>query len=171
MKKMFKKILLTVLSLALLLSVFSCLKDNTDIKYNEGGLNYSLPDYMKKMEVPAAYGDVAYGSLDERNIEFLIYFYPKESLMSQLLLDMNATVKEYADDFVLYHGYEKVEESYSEQECLITLKYVYEGDFYFDYIVRNEYTLYHVTMTCKAKDRETYEPTFVEWTKKISMDY
>ena len=40
---------------------------------------------------------------------------------------------------------------------------------YFDYILRDEYCLIHVTMSCDAKIRDIYEPVFEEWIKEISI--
>ena len=170
MKKAFKKLTLLSLALVLVFSLVSC-----DKKYNESGLNFVLPEYMKELEVSEAYADVAYGTLDDRSLEFTVYFYAANELLTELLLDKESTVKQYADWFVERNDYENVEEKYDEEGCRITLRYVYEDGndryFFYDYILRNEYMLYHVTMSCKPEDRETYEPLFDEWASDITLDY
>ena len=71
--------------------------------------------------------------------------------------------------------YKNVEEEYDEAGAKITLRYVYEDGndryFFYDYILRNEYMLYHVTMSCLPEDRALYEATFDEWASKITLDY
>jgi len=170
MKNALKKIILLMLALTLAFSFTSC-----DNKYNESGLNFSLPDYMKELEVSEAYADVAYGTLDDRDLEFTVYFYASNELLTELLLDKESTVKQYADWFVERNDYENVDEEYDEEGKRITLKYVYEDGndryFFYDYILRNEYMLYHVTMSCRPEDRETYESLFDEWASRITLDY
>ena len=172
MKRLVKKILLTLMTFSLAFSLFSC--DGYE-KYNESGLNFSLPDYMKELEVSAEYGDIAYGTLDGRGLEFTVYFYSAEELMSELWMDKESTVKKYADWFVENNEYQNVEEDYDEEGRKITLRYVYEmgsdSYFFYDYILRNEYMLYHITMSCNPEDRATYEPMFDEWASMISLDY
>ena len=170
MKNAFKKITLMMLAVILVFSLISC-----DKKYNESGLNFVLPDYMKELEVSASYADVAYGTLDDRGLEFTVYFYASNELLTELLLDKESTVKQYADWFVERNDYEGVEEEYDEENSRITLRYVYEdgsdGYFFYDYIIRNEYMLYHVTMSCDPEDRETYESLFDDWASRIFLDY
>ncbi len=172
MKKTFKKLTFLIVALALTLSLFSC---GDGVEYNESGLNYVLPDYMKELEVSEAYADIAYGTLDDRNLEFTIYFYSAAELLSELLLNTDTTVKEYADWFVELNDYQNVEEKYDEAGKNITLRYVFEDGndryFFYDYIVRNEYMLYHVTMSCNPEDRAEYEGLFDEWVTQITLDY
>jgi hypothetical protein len=174
MKMMIKKILVAALILVIAVSLFGC-GDNDGKKYNESGLNFVLPDYMKELEVSASYADVAYGTLDDRSLEFTVYFYSASELLSELLMDRDSTVKQYADWFVEMNGYENVSERYDEEGKKITLRYVYESGsdsyFFYDYILRNEYMLYHITMSCNPEDRATYEPLFDEWAAKITLDY
>ena len=170
MKNAIKRFTLLTLVIIIALSLVSC-----DKKYNESGLNFVLPDYMRELEVSASYADVAYGSLDDRSLEFTVYFYASNELLTELLLDKESTVKQYADWFVERNDYENVEEDYDEENSRITLQYVFEDGndryFFYDYIVRNEYMLYHVTMSCNPEDRETYKPLFDEWASNITLDY
>ena len=174
MKKMIKKISVVALVLILALSMFGC-KNKDEVKYSESGLNFVLPKYMKELEVSAAYGDLAYGTLDDRHLEFTVYFYSSSELLTELLLDKESTVEQYASWFVAMNDYENVEEEYNKEAQKITLRYVYEYEndsyFFYDYIIRNEYMLYHVTMSCDPKDRELYEPLFDQWASRITLDY
>ena len=173
MKKTVKKILLSVVVLTLILSLFSC--GDGFVKYSESGLNYKLPDYMKELEVSEAYADIAYGTLDGSSVEFTIYFYAAEELTTELFLSKDSTVRQYADWFVQLNEYENIEEEYDEEGKKIILRYVYEDGadsyFFYDYIIRNEFMLYHVTMSCNPEDRELYEATFDEWASMIYLDY
>lgn len=174
MKKLNKKISVILLALTLVFSLASCGDSNEYFnEYNENGLNFTLPKYMKELEVK--YADLAYGTLDESGLEFMIYFYSRDELMSKLYMDMDTTVEKYADWFVQFNEYENVEVEYDEEACSIVLRYVYENGaeryFFYDYIVRNEYMLYHVTMSCNPEYRETYEPAFDDWASRISLDY
>ena len=140
------------------------------VNYSESSLCFSLPAYMAETDVN--YADVCYGNISD-NAQFFVYFYAKEQLVTELYLDKEATVKEYADWFVAVNEYENVDEKYDEENKEIVLKYVYEpeGTFYCDYITRNEYALFHVTMTCDEVLREKYESLFDEWIEKIYLLY
>ena len=123
MKNLLKKITLLALVLIMSASLFAC---GDEKAYSESGLNYVLPKYMKELEVSAAYADIAYGTLDDRSLEFTIYFYSKNELLSELLLDTESTVEQYANWFVAMNEYQNVERSYDEEGRKITLRYVYE---------------------------------------------
>lgn len=170
MKRIYKKFILITLIIASLFSVASCFGGSSSgmKKYSENGLNFALPKDMEKLNVN--YADIAYGNDDFA--QFFVYFYSKDSLLTELALDKEATVKEYADWFVGMNGYINVEENYDETNKVIVLKYVYEeeNDYYCDYITRNEHALFHVTMCCKADLKDKYDPIFDEWMKHISID-
>jgi hypothetical protein len=166
MKRIFKKLLFITLIFATMVTAVSCGGDMK--KYHENGLHFSLPKDMRKLSV--SYADLCYGNDDFA--QFFVYFYSKDSLLTDLALEKEATVKQYADWFVGMNGYTDVTENYDEENKVIVLKYVYEdeADFYCDYITRNEHALFHVTMCCKEELREKYEPMFDEWMKLISVD-
>lgn len=152
--------------IATLLSVFSCGGDGME-HYNTAGLKFSLPDYMKKANVN--YADVAYANND--GCEFFIYFYSSTELLTVLYIDKDSTVLEYADWFVGQNGYTGIEREYDEANCKLIQSYIYESEdlFFYDYIVRNETNLYHITMSCRAEDVEYYKPLFDEWAGYIEL--
>lgn len=166
MKGFVKVFAATLLVFAALLSAVGCVGDGDGV-IKESGLVYYLPSEMEKMSV--TYADVCYGNGEA---EFFIYFYTSDALLAELYMDKNSTVKQYADWFTLVNGYENVAEEYDEAGANITLRYIYEDedDFYFDYILRNEEMLYHVTMLCPADKREVYEPIFEYWRSQIKID-
>lgn len=168
MKKIIKKFTLITLIISCVVASVSC--GSGMKKYSENGLNFSLPRDMKKQNV--SYADLCYGN--EEFVQFFVYFYSKDSLLTELALDKEATVKEYADWFVGRNGYTGVEENYDETNNVIVLKYIYvdedENDYYCDYITRNEHALFHVTMCCKADFKDKNAPVFDEWMKHISID-
>ena len=172
MKRIYKKIILITLIIASLFSVISCFGGSGSgmKKYSESGLNFSLPEDMEIISVK--YADICYGNDDFT--QFFVYFYPKDSLLTDLALDKEATVKEYSDRFIGMNGYTNVEESYDEANRTIVLKYVYTdgygSEYYCDYITRNEDVLYHVTMCCKAELMDKYAPIFDDWMSYISID-
>ncbi len=174
MKRTFKKTIASVLALLLAFGLVAC-SDGGDgfTDYSNGGLEYELPDSFGEIDVN--YADYAYTSKEFPGLEVMMYFYSTEQLISDIYLKSSSTVKEYADWFVHQNGYVGVEEDYDEEEKKIVLKYFYEDGsesyFFYDYIVRNEYMLYHVTFACNPDDREAYEPSFEEWTSRISMIY
>ena len=171
MKRIIKRFLALSLILTSLFFAVSCGDGKSDIiKYSESGLNFSLPPYMEKLNVN--YADICYGNLKD-GTEFLVYFYSREALLTELYLPLDATVKEYADWFVAVNGYENVEEEYSEADKKIVLKYIYEPEsiYYTDTILRNEYSLIHVTMCCKTENSEIYKPRFEEWISRLSLVY
>ena len=88
---------------------------NDNNSYSISGINFILPKYMKEIEVSASYADIAYGTLDDRTLEFTIYFYSKNELLSELLLDTESTVEQYANWFVAMNEYQNVERSYDEE--------------------------------------------------------
>jgi len=165
MKRILKNLIFITLIFATLITAASCGGDMK--KYSENGLNFTLPKDMKKLSV--SYADLCYGNKDFT--QFFVYFYSKDSLLTDLALEKEATVKEYADWFVGMNGYTNVEENYDEANKVIVLKYIYEeeNDFYCDYITRNEHALFHVTMCCKAELKDKYDPMFDEWMKYISL--
>ena len=92
-------------------------------------------------------------------------------MLTDLVLDMDCTVKDYADWFVNVNDYAGVVAEYDEENQKLVQKYVYEPEntFYCDLILRNEYALIHTTMSCDNKNRDIYEPIFERWMKEISM--
>ena len=169
MKKIIVKLALILVVISTLFTVTSC---GGEMKsYNESGLIFKLPKKMKKLEVNWA--DLCYGERDnaEENVLFFIYYYTSDALLADLYLSKETTVSEYADWFVNRNGYTDVEKNLNEDSTVITLKYIYEEEnsFYFDYILRNDELLVHVTMTCNADYREKYEPVFTEWTGYIRL--
>ena len=140
------------------------------LHYSENGLNFSLPSYMETINVN--YADLCFANSGD-DTQFFIYFYSSEALLTDLYMDMDSTVKEYADWFVNVNGYTNVEENYDEANKKIVLKYIYEdeGTFYCDTILRNEYSLIHVTMCCQERNRPIYEHVFDEWITHLSLVY
>ncbi len=170
MKKIIVKLLFVIVLASTVLSVTSC--DDGELKsYSEAGLNFKLPSNMKKFAVEWA--DICYGDYDNttENPLFFVYYYSSEALLEDLFLGTDITVSEYADWFINVNEYTNVEKTLSEDGTSIVLKYIYEdeSDFYFDYIVRNEAVLAHVTMCCRAEYRAKYEPIFTEWMSYISL--
>ena len=141
------------------------------INYIESGLRFSLPEYMKKINVN--YADVCYSNDD--NAEFFVYFYSNDGLLTELYLDMDSDEKEYWDWFCALNGYVNVEEEHDTEKRRLSAKYEYvEGSdelFLFDVILRNTDSLVHVTMCCQLEDRDIYEPTFDKWAEKLSLVY
>lgn len=170
MKRLIKNIFLVTLIISMLLCTCSCGGNNGMKRYSESGLIFSLPTYMQEFSVE--YADLCYGN-HEKNLEFFVYFYGSDALLTQLYLPTDCTVKDYAEWFVNMNEYEDVLEFYDEENARIVLEYIYEPEqiYFCDYILRNEYALFHVTMCCNAEDRETYSPIFEEWRGYISLDY
>ena len=175
---MLKKTLATVMIMVMSLCAVSCGGGDDDgyITYTSAGLNYEFPDFIQEIDVN--YADYAYTSSDysimTKDVEIMMYFYSGEQIISDLHMQRNVTVKEYADWFMKQYAGISVEENYDEENNIITLKYVYDDNysyFFFDYITRNEYMLYHVTYSCSPENRELYEPYFDEWASRISMNY
>ena len=140
------------------------------IYYSESGLDFALPAYMQKISVPATYADLCFSNHGD-GTQFFIYYYSREALLTDLVLDMDCTVKDYADWFVNVNGYDNVETEYDEENKKLVQRYVYEPEntFYCDIIMRNEYTLIHVTMSCDNKIRDVYEPIFEGWMKELAL--
>ena len=161
------------------LCVVSCGGGDDDgyISYTSAGLNYELPDFIQEIDVN--YADYAYAPKDSlimtRDVEIMMYFYSPEQLIKECSLKSSATVKEYADWFVRQYAGVSMEENYDEENDIITLKYVYEyksdSYFFFDYITRNEYMLYHITYSCDPENRALYEADFEEWASRVTMIY
>lgn len=140
------------------------------IRYSESGLNFALPDYMRKISVPPEVADLCFSNSGD-GTQFFIYYYSREVLLTDLVLNMDCTVKDYADWFVNVNGYVNVEQDYDEENKKLVQRYVYEPEntFYCDIILRNEYVLIHATMSCDNGSREIYEPIFENWMKEISL--
>ncbi len=142
------------------------------ISYSECGLNFALPDYMKKINVPTTYADICFSNRGD-GTEFFIYYYSRESLLVDLSLNMDSTVKEYVDWHEEANGYvyDNIEEEYDEENQKIVQRYFYEPEntFYFNVVMRDKYSLVHVTMSCDNKNREVYEPIFERWMQEFSL--
>ncbi len=170
MKKATKKLLALILMLVTLLTSVSCF-DNMK-EYSESGINFKLPKDMKQLDVE--YADLCFGNTEgDKRAEFFIYIYAKQALLTQLFLPQDTTSEGYADWFVNVNEYENVERVSDTEKQLVIMEYVYEPEetYYRDYIIRNDYTLYHVTMTCKAEDADYFDPIFDEWCSYIYLDY
>ncbi len=171
MKRLFKTTLLLLLVLATLTAVAACKKDDGMRTYDSAGLKFTLPKDMKEANV--TYADLCYANGE---CEFFIYFYTNTELLTVLYIDKNSTVLEYADWFVNVANkdrYPHIESEYDEERGVLRQWYVYEPDgentFYYDYIVRTDTNLYHVTMSCDGEDKEKYKPIFDEWATYIEL--
>ncbi len=169
MKTILKTFLVLLLISATALSVISCDDGLVDgmIVYDDAGLKYRLPPSMEPTKVN--YADVSYANEDR--VEFFIYFYSADELLTKLYIDKDSTVLEYADEFIRKNEYINVDMDYDEENRKITLSYVYEPEdvYYFDYIIRSDTNLYHVTMTCYKEYMEEYIPIFEEWARYIEL--
>jgi hypothetical protein len=167
MKKTFKIFLALCL---VIITAFSAVSCGDGLKtYSENGLIYKLPKEMKKGNVPVEIADTYYYNED---VEFFIYFITRDALLVDYYLDKDCTPEEYAEDFVSWMGYENVTTVKGETGYVIVY-YVYESetesDFYFDYIIRNEETLFHVTMCCDPENAEKNLPIFFAWAENIRL--
>jgi len=122
MKRLIKNIFLITMIISILLCACSCGGNNGMKRYSESGLIFSLPTYMQKFSVE--YADLCYGN-HEKNLEFFVYFYGSDSLLTQLYLPTDCTVKDYAEWFVNMNEYEDVLEFYDEENARIVLEYIY----------------------------------------------
>ena len=171
MKKPLKQLILLMTVLAIILCAVGCRRNDRNdgmVRYSESGLKFALPKEMEKMSVD--YADICYGNGEA---EFFVYFYGSDALLTELYLDPNSTVKEYAEWFVNVNDYENVSENYDEENAKIVLEYIYEPEntYFCDYILRNEYALFHVTMCCDAELMEKYQPIFEQWRSHVALDY
>ena len=165
MKKIIKSFLLILTVISSLISTVSC---SDEVKYSKGGLTFTLPKDMKEMNVN--YADVCFGNDD--GAEFFIYYYSRDALLTELYLDKDVSVSEYADWFVDRNEYENVDKKLNSAGNIIVMSYIYEPeeDYYVDYITRNKEALFHVTMSCAASQIEKYQPIFEEWMADIYID-
>ena len=171
-----KKILCILLFSALAFSLIACSGDDSSlnadglIEYSESGLEFALPEEMTKRSVN--YADVCYS---DGTVEFFVYFYSRDALLTELFLNKDTTVSEYADWFVNANSYEGVVRELDESGKKIEMHYVYEPDgentFYNDIIMRNGDSLIHVTLSCPNEKIAEYESTFALWKKYVALTY
>ena len=171
-----KRILCILLLSALALSLVACkgggasLNADGLIEYSESGLEFALPEEMTKRSV--SYADICYS---DGKVEFFVYFYSRDALLTDLFLNKDTTVSEYADWFVNLNRYEGVERKLDEDGKKIEMCYVYEPEgentFYNDIIMRNGECLIHVTLSCPSENIEEYESTFALWKKYVALTY
>ncbi len=172
-----KRILCVLLFASLMLSLAACSSGGDDgpalnedglIVYAESGLNFALPEDMEEHSV--TYADICYG---DGEAEFFVYFYSRDTLLTELYLNKDTTVKEYADWFVEGNGYVGVTERLDESGKKIELSYVYEPEntYYVDVIMRNYDSLIHVTLSCPNELVDDYLPKFDLWKKHLSLMY
>ena len=168
MKRIIKTSIAMIIALATVFSVVSCSSGNTKT-YEENGLVYTLPKDMRLGSVPEEIADTYY--LNDDGVEFFIYFISEETLRLYYYLT-TCTPEEYATAFIADMGYKDVT-TYVDPSGYVIFYHTYtsdvESDFYYEYVIRNEETLYHVTMCCDPEDVETYKPIFEEWAKKIHL--
>jgi hypothetical protein len=170
MKRTVKSLLYAVLIFSMLISLVACFGDDSDTNsYSEAGLAFTLPKDMERLSVSSDYADVAFGNVE--GAEFFIYYYSRDELLTRLYFaNKDATSLEYAEWFTNLWSYPDVRRDYDEENNVVIQSYVYEGDFYTDYITRNYEVLFHVTMCCDVSLREKYEPIFEEWMATIYID-
>ena len=172
-----KKILCILLLSALALTLAACssgggptLNEDGLVPYSESELEFALPEEMTLSTVD--YADICYS---DGTAEFLVYFYPRDMLLTDLFLDKDATVEEYAEWFVYRNGYVGVEKKLDESGKRIELSYVYDPDgantHYVDIIMRNTDILIHVTLSCPNEKSAEYEGAFDTWKKYVSLTY
>ena len=170
-----RKILSTLLLVALSLSLFACGggdETNEDglYLYSESGLEFALPPEMERMSVDSSYADVCYG---DGSAEFFIFFYSRDALLEVLTIDKDSTVKEYSDWMIDYSMCTELEESYDEKNRYIEISFLVEdeGNYYIAIIMRNSESLIHVTMCCPIELRGEYEAEFALWKKYGALTY
>ena len=169
MKRTLKILIAAALVLITAFSVVSCGGVDDVVTYSENGLEYKLPKEMQKGNVPTEIADTYYFNED---VEFFIYFISRDALLVDYYLDKDCTPKEYAEDFIKYMGYTDVTTVTGESGYVINYYYYLsdnENYFFFDYIVRNEETLFHVTMSCKPENAEVNLPMFFAWAENIRV--
>ena len=170
MKRILRNVFCVILAVSMIFCASSCGDSDGMKRYSENGLNFALPKYLERLSV--TYADLAYGNTD-MGLEVLFYFLSSESLLTELYLQKDCTVQEYAEWFVNVNGYQDVNEVYDVENQTIVLEYIYEPEeiYFCDYILRNEYALFHMTMSSNAEDRELYSPIFAEWRTYVSLNY
>ncbi len=172
MKKTLKTLLLFLLLLSTLIAAVSCKEDDGLVTYDTAGIKFKLPKEMREANV--SYADLAYA--DNNGCEFFIYFYSATELLTMLYIDKDSTVLEYADWFVNVANkdrYTDIEREYDEAGAKLIQHYLYEPNgeniYFYDFIIRNESNLYHITMSCDGGAREKYKPIFDEWATYIEL--
>jgi len=169
-----KKLLSVLVLFALAFSLVSCSSDddgperNEDglIIYAESGLNFALPDEMTERNVN--YADICYG---DGEAEFFVFFYSRDSLLTECFLSKDATVKEYAEWCIDFSSCTEVTEEYDEEGRRIKYIFVADDTYYIAVIMRNNDSLIHVTMCCPQDMRDAYIPEFAVWEKHVSLMY
>ncbi len=105
MKKLCRLLIIALLLFSSIISLPSC--GNSDKsgfkKYESAGLKYAIPKNMYELNVPQEYADLAYGNDD--GVEFMIYFYSAEELLTLIYIDKDSTSLEYADVFAQRNEY------------------------------------------------------------------
>lgn len=170
-----KKILCTLICVAALFSLVACSSGdgsstNADglIEYSESGLNFALPEEMELHNV--TYADICYG---DGTCEFFVYFYSRDTLLTDLFLSKDSTAEEYADWFVEANEYEGVSKTVDKSGKKVELSYVYEPEntYYVDVIFRNSDSLIHVTLCCPNEQISEYLPKYDLWKGYLSLMY
>lgn len=171
-----KRILSVLLLAALMRSLFSCgggsddddLIRNEDglISYSESGLYFALPDEMTRRNVN--YADVCYG---DGEAEFFVFFYSRDSLLTECYMDKDSTVQEYAEWCIAFEDCTEITEEYDVEAKKIKYTFVADDTYYVAIIMRNYDSLIHVTMCCPYDMKASYEPKFEIWEKYVALMY
>ena len=170
-----KRILSLLLLVALSLSLFSCGGGNDDdltrnedglISYSESGLYFALPDEMTRRNV--SYADVCYGDGDA---QFFVFFYSRDSLLTDCYMDKDSTVQQYAEWCIDFDMCTELTEEYDAEAKRIRYTFVAEDTYYIAIVMRNYDSLIHVTMCCPYDMKATYEPKFDAWEKYVALMY
>ena len=163
-----KRILSVLILAALMLSLLACSADDELIKYSESGLDFALPEEMKRLSVSPDYADICYG---DGKAEFFVFFYSRDSLLSICHLPKDCTVREYAEWCIRFDDCTELEEKYDGPKRTVDYTFVADDKYYFAIVMRNNECLIHVTMWCPVEMAEEYKPTFELWRKHVALTY
>ena len=168
-----KKIIALLLIISALLISFSSCDDDKNIyeiiEYRENGIEFSLPNYMRRSVVEGY--DFYFTNL---SIVYTAVKLDSEFLESKNLAP-GISGKEYIDVYVERNGLdlERMSYTYEDDRILHNFRYTFGDEtsgmemFYYVVVVGEQGNLWYIEMCCKYEDSATCLSSFEVWKKYI----
>ena len=177
--KSIKRILTTVLLLALIVTTLaSCGGENDLVRHElpEIGLSLALPKTFKYEEYSQR-GVYATYTNERSSCVVLVHYFDNESLLQNEGLGGDISLENYIDySLRVNHGIEGIDVEYNSKGNAATFSIltaeneVEEPQFIHFCVIKSDKAIYLIQMLCSATDSEFYEEEFKRWDKEFRID-
>ena len=177
--KILKRILFTVLLLAVALSAVTSCSGENDLVRNqlpEIGFSIALPKSFRYEEYSQR-GVYATYTNERSSCFVLVHYYDNASLLQNSALGGDISLENYIDYALrINHGVEGIDVEYNSKGNAATFAILtaesedQEPQYIYFCVIKSDKAIYLTQMICSATNSEFYEAEFERWSKEIRID-